>query len=244
MFVRYWLKSCVPSGEIWFVTMVQPAFLREIVVHRLGDGVAVGIVRSHERGLLVLAERLDQHRADRVGRRLAVKVLAEAVAHAVLAGRIIRAGDAGNVEYLLALCELVERDSDRARGRAGHQYDLVLVDKGLLLLHRLVRLGGTVGNEQVDLLAEQALADLGRDLLKEWIAVVDVLDRELPALELVFALHRIAARARHRGADIHVLAFRAGRPSSDRRLVADADREGGRGQRGRQHAAGKAGAGP
>ena len=27
MLVRYWLKSCVPSGEIWLVTMVQPPFL-------------------------------------------------------------------------------------------------------------------------------------------------------------------------------------------------------------------------
>ena len=198
--------------------------------------MAVGIVRRHERRLLVLAVRLDQHRADRVGRGLAVEVLAEAVAHAVLAGRVVRAGDAGDVEHLLALRELVERDRDRARGRAGHQHDLVLVDEGLHLLHRLVRLGGTVGDEQVDLLAEQALGDLGRDLLEQRIAVVDVLDRELPALELVFALHRIGAGARHGGGDIDRVAFRAGRPGADRRLVADADREGGHGQRGRQHA--------
>ena len=26
MLVMYWLKSCVPSGEIWFVTIVQPPF--------------------------------------------------------------------------------------------------------------------------------------------------------------------------------------------------------------------------
>ncbi len=26
MFVRYWLKSDVPSGETWLVTMVQPPF--------------------------------------------------------------------------------------------------------------------------------------------------------------------------------------------------------------------------
>ena len=35
----------------------RPAgILGQIVVHRLGDGVTVGVVRRHERGLLVLAE--------------------------------------------------------------------------------------------------------------------------------------------------------------------------------------------
>ena len=27
MLVMYWLKSCVPSGETWSVTCVQPPFL-------------------------------------------------------------------------------------------------------------------------------------------------------------------------------------------------------------------------
>ena len=148
MLVRYWLKSCVPSGETWLVTMRPAAVLGQVVVDRLGDGVAVGVVRRHERRLLVLAEGLHQHRADRVGRGLAVEVLAEAVAHAVLAGGVVRAGDAGDVEHLLALGELVERHRDRRRGRAGHQDDLVLVDEGLLLLHRLVRLGGRVGGQR------------------------------------------------------------------------------------------------
>src|SRR5262249_2004971 len=191
------------------------------------------------------AELFDQYRADRVGRGLAVEVLAESVAHAVLAGGVVRAGDARHVQDFLPLREFVERDRDRARRRAGHQQDLVLVDEGLDLLHGLVRLCGAVGGEQVDLLAKQALANLGRDLLEQRIAVVDVLDSELPTLELVLALHRVGAGARHGGADTDGVAFRTGRPGPDWRLVADADREGGHGQRGRQHgAAGKAGAGP
>src|SRR5262249_2336306 len=133
----------------------------------------------------------------------------------------------------------------RARGRAGHQHDLVLVDEGLYVLHRLVRLGGAVSGEQVDRLAEQTLADLGRDLFEQRIAVVDVLDRELPALELIFTLHGVGAGARHGGTDTDRVAFRARRPGSERRFVADADREGGQGQRRRQHgAAGEAGTGP
>ena len=51
------------------------------------------------------------------------------------------------------------------------------------------------------------------------MAGIDVLDRELPALELVLALHRIGAGARHGDADEDRIALRAGRPGADRRLV-------------------------
>ena len=47
------------------------------------------------------------------------------------------------------------------------------------VLHGLVRLGGRVGDDQIDLLAEHALVDLGRDLLDQRVAGVDVLDRKL-----------------------------------------------------------------
>ena len=56
------------------------AVLGEEVVHRLGDGVAVGVVRRHERRLLVFAIGLQQHRADRVRGRLAVEALAKGIA--------------------------------------------------------------------------------------------------------------------------------------------------------------------
>ncbi len=219
MLVRYWLKSVVPSGETWSVTWVQLPFCVQIVVHRLGDGVTVGIVRRHEGGLLAFAVGLQQHRADRVRGGLAVEILAEAVADTVLAGGVVRARDAGDVEDLLAVGEVVERDRDRARGRAGHQDDLVLVDEGLLLLHRVVRLGAAVGDHQVHRLAEQALGDLRRDLLKQRVAVVDVFDRKLIALELVFALHRVRSGARHGGADVDGRARRTVRPSAERRLI-------------------------
>src|SRR6516162_8494968 len=87
MLVRYWLKSCVPRGETWLVTIVHPAFPQE-VVHRLGNRVAIGVVWRHERRLAVLAEVLDQDRADRIGRRLAVEALTERVARTILAGRV------------------------------------------------------------------------------------------------------------------------------------------------------------
>ena len=74
--------------------------------------------------------------------------------------------------------------------------------KRLLRLHGLVRLGGGVGDEQIHLLAEHAFGDLGRDFLQQRIALVDVLDRELLALELVFALHGISAGTRHGSADV------------------------------------------
>jgi hypothetical protein len=195
------------------------AVLGQIVVHRLGDGVTVGVVRRHERRLAVLAEVFHQYRADGVGRGLAVEILTEAVAHAVLPGGVVGAGDAGDVKHLLALGELVERDRDRGRGRTGHQRDLVVVDEGLLLLHRLVRLGAAVGNDELHLFAEHALGDLGRDLLDQLMALVDVLDRKLHALELVLALHGIGAGARHRGADGHGGAGAAVRVGPDRWLI-------------------------
>jgi len=46
-----------------------------------------------------------------------------------------------------------------------------------------------------------------------------VLDRELVALELVLALHRISAGAGNRDADEDAVTLRAGRPRADRRLV-------------------------
>ena len=75
--------------------------------------------------------------------------------------------------------------------------DLVLVDEGLLLLHGLVWLGGRVGDHQFDLLAEHAFGHFRRDLLHQVVAVIDVLDGELHAFELVFARHGVGAGARH-----------------------------------------------
>ena len=69
-----------------------PSRGREIILHRFRDGVTVGVVRRQVGRLLVLAERLDQNRPNRRGRGLAEEILAEAVAHAVLAGGVVRAG--------------------------------------------------------------------------------------------------------------------------------------------------------
>jgi len=77
---------------------------------------------------------------------------------------------------------MIGRDRDRRGGRSGHQDDLVIVDEGLLYLHRIVRFGAGVGEDEVHCLAEHALADLGRDLLDQLVALVEVLNRELPAL--------------------------------------------------------------
>ena len=126
---------------------------------------------------------------------------------------------AGHVENLLALGELVERDRDRRRGRAGHQDDLVLVDEGLLLLNRLIWFGGAVGRHELDRLAEHALVHFRRDRLHQRMVFIDVVDGELHALELVVARSGVRAGERHRGPDGDRIARRASRPSADRRLV-------------------------
>ena len=46
-----------------------------------------------------------------------------------------------------------------------------------------------------------------------------LLDGELPALELIFALHRIGAGARHRRSDVDRIAGRARRKGSHRRVI-------------------------
>ncbi|MGY3287689.1 hypothetical protein ACVWWP_000756 [Bradyrhizobium sp. LM3.6] len=102
---------------------------------------------------------------------------------------------------MLTLGELVERDRDGAGRTAGDHDRLVLADEALLRLHRLVRLGRGIGDAELQLFAEHALAGLGRYLLDQIMAAVDVLDRELVTLELVLALHGVGAGARHRDAD-------------------------------------------
>jgi len=51
------------------------------------------------------------------------------------------------------------------------------------------------------------------------MAFVDVLDRELVALEFVLALDRIGPGARHGDADEYRVARRARRPGADRRTI-------------------------
>src|SRR5262249_34049515 len=60
---------------------------------------------------------------------------------------------------------------------------------------------------------------LGRDALDERVAGVNVLDGELPALQLVLALLGVGAGARHRDTDGDELALDAGRPGAERRMV-------------------------
>ena len=83
----------------------------------------------------------------------------------------------------------------------------------------LFGLAAEVGDDQLHLLAEHALGHLGRDLLDEIIALIEVFDGKLHALEFILALHGVGACARHRGADRDRIALRAGRPSAERRLI-------------------------
>ena len=74
------------------------------------------------------------------------------------------------------------------------------------------------------------------------MAGIDVLDSQLPALELILALHRIGAGARHGDTDEHRIAGRACRIGSDRREIPHRAR--GLNERRRQQcAAGKPGTG-
>ena len=148
-----------------------------------------------------LPKVLTSERADRGRGGLAVEVLTEAVAHAILAGGVVGTGDAAHEQHLFALRQLVQRDRDRTRGAAGDHHRLVLADEALLRLHRFVRLGRGVRDAVLQFLAENTLGGLGRDLLDQLMAAVDVLDREFVALEFVFALHRIGAGARHGNTD-------------------------------------------
>ena len=75
------------------------------------------------------------------------------------------------------------------------------------------------GDDELDLLAEHALGHLRRDLLDQVVALVEMLDGELHALELVFALRGVRAGAGDSGADCDQVAPRAGRPGAERRLV-------------------------
>ena len=184
-----------------------PAGAGGIVLHRFCDGMPVGVVGRHVRHLLVLAEFLDKNRSDSRRRGLAEEILAYAVTHAILAGGVVRTGDAADEQHLFALRQLVERDRDRARSAAGDHHRLVLGNEALLRLHGLVRLGGGIGDAELQLLAKHALLRLRRDLLDQFVALVDVLDRELIALELVFTLHGIGAGARHRHADEYRVAL-------------------------------------
>jgi len=114
--------------------------------------------------------------------------------------------------------KLVQCHRDGRRRRPGHQDDLLLVDEGLLGLHAGSACG-RVRVEQFHLLAEHALVDLRRELLHQLVIRVHVLDGELPALQLVGALHGIGAGERHRCGHVDRVALRAGRPGADRRLV-------------------------
>ena len=67
---------------------------------------------------------------------------------------------------------------------------------------------------------------LRRDLPDQRVPRVDVLDRELIALQLVFALHRVSAGARHRDADEDGVAGCAARVRADGRLVGGEDSSG------------------
>ena len=122
------------------------------------------------------------------------------------------------------MSELVKRHGHCRRRRTRHQQNLVLVDEGLNFLHRLIGLGGAVSSKQVDLLAEQTLVDLGRYLLEERIAVVDVLDCKLPTFEFIFSLNRVSAGTRNGRGDIDGVTLRACRPSANRRMIADRER--------------------
>ena len=65
----------------------------------------------------------------------------------------------------------------------------------------LFGLAAEVGDDKIDLLAQYALGHLGRDLLDQVIALIEVFDRKLHALELILALDGVGARTGNGGAD-------------------------------------------
>ena len=196
-----------------------PAGLLGHLLHRVEHAVAVGVVGGQIGGLAVRAERLDQHRPDRMRGCVGVEAGAEGVAHAILAGRVVRAGNARQIEHVLALGIVVAGDRGRAAHRAGRHHRLVVADEARLRLHRLVGIGLLVRDAEFHLLAEHALRDLGRHLVHQVAAGIEMLDRELVAFPLVVAGGGIGAGERHGDADEHRITLASRRPGADRRLV-------------------------
>ena len=75
-------------------------------------------------------------------------------------------------------------------------------------------LAAEIGDNKIDLLAQYALGRLGRDLLDQVIARIEVLNGKLHAFELILALNGVGARTRNGGADRDRVALRAGRPGA------------------------------
>ena len=63
------------------------------------------------------------------------------------------------------------------------------------------------------------MVTFGAICLDQVVALIEVLDGKLHALELILALYGVGARTRHGSADRDRVALRAGRPSADGRLV-------------------------
>ena len=128
--------------------------------------------------------------------------------------------------HLLPLRQLVHRHGHRRGHRAADHHGLVLADEARLRLHRGVRLGFGVGDAELHLLAEDALGGVRRDLADQFVAGVDVLDRQFVALQFVLARHRVGAGARQADPDEHGGAGDAGGPAAERRLDRPAQRHG------------------
>ena len=164
-----------------------PAALFHVLLHRLLDGVAIGVIGRQIGDFLVLAERLYELGSDRLRGGLAVEAFTEGIADAILAGGVVRARNPREIDHLLAVGDLVVGDRLGARDAAGDHDRLVVADELRQVLHGGVRLGFAVGDAEFDLLAEDALLDIGRDFLHQRVAFVQMLDGQLIALDEVLS---------------------------------------------------------
>ncbi len=101
-----------------FLADLLPALLLREFGETVIDRVAIGVVRHQEGGLDVLAERRCNDRGERFRRHVGILLRPESVTLAVLAGHVVRSGDADHVEDFFAGAELFKRDRAGARDRA------------------------------------------------------------------------------------------------------------------------------
>ena len=105
-----------------------PAELLGGVLHRLLLGPAPGVVAGQVIGLAVLAVLLGEHRPERLAGHVGVEEMAEAITATVLAGGVVRVGQAAHEDDAGVLAERLHGHGDARRRAAGDHDGAVLLD--------------------------------------------------------------------------------------------------------------------
>src|SRR5690606_21823992 len=170
-----------------------PALLLSELFHVVVNRVPVVVVGHQVDGLHVLAILLGENRSNRLGSRVGVVAQAEAVATAVLAGRVAGTTDDREVQGLGAFAGVLQRDGHRAADATRNHHCLVLTNEAGGGLHGAVGLGFGVAHGQHDLLAQNALLGERRNLPYARVTLVDHFGSQLEARALTCPFGRVRA---------------------------------------------------